>query len=156
MLCLEVANALAAADTPWNPVRDVWWHAAVPMQVREREAGAGGAARGGGQGAGARLLGEGWSVSRTGGAGGSGADVHALLVSYAHTPAPTPRPQSAECEPTWLDSEDRSFLLYTSGSTGKPKGVVHCVGGYMVGVGVSCRYLYDMRPGDVVFTTADW
>ncbi|KAG2434406.1 hypothetical protein HYH02_012418 [Chlamydomonas schloesseri] len=94
LLCLEVANALAAADTPWNPVRDVWWHTAIPIQ-------------------------------------------------------------SAECPPTWLEAEDRSFLLYTSGSTGKPKGVVHCTGGYMVGVGVSCRYLYDMRPGDVVFTTAD-
>lgn len=61
----------------------------------------------------------------------------------------------SSCPPAWLGAEERSFLLYTSGSTGKPKGVVHCVGGYMVGVGVSCRYLYDMRPGDVVFTTAD-
>ncbi|GFR51481.1 hypothetical protein Agub_g13891 [Astrephomene gubernaculifera] len=63
--------------------------------------------------------------------------------------------QSTVCPPTWLNAEDRSFLLYTSGSTGKPKGVVHTVGGYMVGAGVSCRYLYDMRPGDVAFTTAD-
>lgn len=64
--------------------------------------------------------------------------------------------QSPWCPPIWLAAEDRSFLLYTSGSTGKPKGVVHSVGGYMVGVGVSCRYLYDMRPGDIAFTTADW
>ncbi|GLI67071.1 hypothetical protein VaNZ11_011266 [Volvox africanus] len=63
--------------------------------------------------------------------------------------------QPPTCPPVWLEAEDRSFLLYTSGSTGKPKGVVHSVGGYMVGVGESCRYLYDMRPGDVVFTTAD-
>ena len=30
-------------------------------------------------------------------------------------------PQSAECEPVWLDAEAPLFKLYTSGSTGKPK-----------------------------------
>jgi len=32
--------------------------------------------------------------------------------------------QSAECQPTFVDSEHPLFLLYTSGSTGKPKGVL--------------------------------
>ncbi|KXZ53705.1 hypothetical protein GPECTOR_6g622 [Gonium pectorale] len=62
---------------------------------------------------------------------------------------------SPVCPPVWLAAEDRSFLLYTSGSTGKPKGVVHTVGGYMIGAGVTCRYLFDMRPGDIFMNTAD-
>ncbi|KAL6750699.1 acetyl CoA synthetase [Haematococcus lacustris] len=59
------------------------------------------------------------------------------------------------CAPEWMDSEDRLFLLYTSGSTGKPKGVVHTTGGYMVAAGVTCRYTFDMQPGDIYFSTAD-
>lgn len=61
----------------------------------------------------------------------------ALLIRIARPVLFPPQPSS--CPPAWLGAEERSFLLYTSGSTGKPKGVVHCVGGYMVGVGVSCR-----------------
>lgn len=59
------------------------------------------------------------------------------------------------CVPEWMEAEDRLFLLYTSGSTGKPKGVVHTTGGYMVGAGTTCRYTFDMRPGDIYFSTAD-
>ncbi|AEV15885.1 Acetyl-coenzyme A synthetase [Thermus sp. CCB_US3_UF1] len=47
------------------------------------------------------------------------------------------------------------FVLYTSGSTGKPKGVVHGHGGYMVGVAWALRYLLDLKPGEVLHTTAD-
>jgi acyl-coenzyme A synthetase/AMP-(fatty) acid ligase len=45
--------------------------------------------------------------------------------------------------------------LYTSGSTGAPKGVVHSTAGYMVGVAATHRYVFDHRPEDVFFCTAD-
>ncbi len=62
---------------------------------------------------------------------------------------------SDKCEPEWLDAEDPLFILYTSGSTGKPKGVLHTVGGYMVFVGVSHKYIFDYHDGDIFWCTAD-
>lgn len=59
------------------------------------------------------------------------------------------------CAPVWVDAQHPLFLLYTSGSTGTPKGVVHATGGYMVGAGVSTRVLFDLRPGDVHWCSAD-
>ncbi|GAQ78587.1 AMP-dependent synthetase and ligase family protein [Klebsormidium nitens] len=55
----------------------------------------------------------------------------------------------------WVDAEDPSFMLYTSGSTGKPKGVLHTTGGYMLGAATSFKYIFDYRPGDVYWCTAD-
>ena len=57
------------------------------------------------------------------------------------------------CEP--MDSEDMLFILYTSGSTGKPKGVVHVHGGYAVGTSATTRFVFDIKPGDVFWCTAD-
>jgi len=54
-----------------------------------------------------------------------------------------------------MDAEDPLFTLYTSGSTGKPKGVLHTLGGYMVYVAVSHRYIFDYHDGDVFWCTAD-
>ncbi len=34
VLCLEIPTAVSAGVTPWNPSRDVWWHEAIPRQVR--------------------------------------------------------------------------------------------------------------------------
>ncbi|KAI8474948.1 MAG: acetyl-CoA synthetase [Monoraphidium minutum] len=59
------------------------------------------------------------------------------------------------CPLEWLDAEDPLFMLYTSGSTGKPKGVLHTVGGYMVHTGAANKYVFDVRPGDVYWCTAD-
>lgn len=63
--------------------------------------------------------------------------------------------QSTFCEPEWMDAEDPLFILYTSGSTGKPKGVVHSCGGYMVYAGYSFRNVFQYKPGEVFFCTAD-
>jgi acetyl-CoA synthetase len=60
-----------------------------------------------------------------------------------------------ECPPVEVGAEDPLFVLYTSGSTGKPKGVVHSTGGYLVHAAASFRTMFDYRPGDVHFCTAD-
>ncbi len=62
---------------------------------------------------------------------------------------------SPECECEWMDSEDPLFILYTSGSTGKPKGVLHTVGGYMVYVATTHKYVFDYHDGDIYWCTAD-
>jgi acetyl-CoA synthetase len=57
------------------------------------------------------------------------------------------------CEP--MNAEDPLFILYTSGSTGKPKGVLHTVGGYSVWTASTFHYVFDYRPGEVFFCSAD-
>src|SRR5690606_7919681 len=47
------------------------------------------------------------------------------------------------------------YILYTSGSTGKPKGVVHTCGGYMVFTAYTFVNVFQYRPGEVFFCTAD-
>ncbi|CAN5787438.1 acetate--CoA ligase [soil metagenome] len=59
----------------------------------------------------------------------------------------------SECEE--LDSEDWLYMLYTSGSTGKPKGIVHVHGGYQVGISATTKFVFDLKPGDVYWCTAD-
>jgi acetyl-CoA synthetase len=54
-----------------------------------------------------------------------------------------------------MDAEDPLFILYTSGSTGKPKGVVHSSGGYMVWANYTFVNVFQYKPGDIHFCTAD-
>lgn len=54
-----------------------------------------------------------------------------------------------------MDAEDMLFILYTSGSTGKPKGVVHTCGGYMVYTNYTFVNVFQYKPGDIHFCTAD-
>ena len=63
--------------------------------------------------------------------------------------------QSAGCPPTPMNAEDPLFILYTSGSTGKPKGIQHATGGYLLGAILSMRWVFDHKPGDVFWCTAD-
>jgi acetyl-CoA synthetase len=63
--------------------------------------------------------------------------------------------QSAECPAVELDAEHMLFILYTSGTTAKPKGIVHTTGGYAVGVSTTHRMVFDLKPDDVYWCTAD-
>lgn len=56
---------------------------------------------------------------------------------------------------TEMDAEDPLFILYTSGSTGKPKGVVHTIAGYMVWTTYTFVNVFQYKPGDIHFCTAD-
>ena len=61
----------------------------------------------------------------------------------------------ASCPAEKMDSEAPLFILYTSGSTGKPKGILHSTGGYLLGAKLTTRYVFDLRPEDVYWCTAD-
>lgn len=54
-----------------------------------------------------------------------------------------------------MNAEDMLFILYTSGSTGKPKGVVHTCAGYMIYTTYSFVNVFQYRPGEIYFCTAD-
>ncbi len=93
--------------------------------------------------------------------------VETVLV-IAHTGADTPIVEGRDvrfedvvetvsddcpCEP--MNAEDPLFILYTSGSTGKPKGVLHTTGGYLFWVSYTHELVFDYRPGEVFWCTAD-
>jgi acetyl-CoA synthetase len=59
------------------------------------------------------------------------------------------------CEPKEMSAEDPLFVLYTSGSTGKPKGIMHTSGGYLLFAALTHERVFDYRPGEVFWCTAD-
>ena len=63
--------------------------------------------------------------------------------------------KSDYCEPEWVNAEHPLFILYTSGSTGKPKGIQHSSAGYLLGTMVSMKWIFDYKPTDIFWCTAD-
>ena len=62
---------------------------------------------------------------------------------------------STDCPPEPMSAEDPLFILYTSGSTGKPKGVLHTTGGYLTWAAWTHELVFDYRPGEIYWCTAD-
>jgi len=62
---------------------------------------------------------------------------------------------AVDCPAEQMDSEDALYILYTSGTTGKPKGIVHTTGGYSVGTYATTKYVFDIKPSDIYWCTAD-
>jgi acetyl-CoA synthetase len=62
---------------------------------------------------------------------------------------------NSRCETEVMDAEDPLFMLYTSGTTGKPKAIVHTHGGYMVGIGTTLKWVFDIKDEDRYWCAAD-
>jgi acetyl-CoA synthetase len=72
-----------------------------------------------------------------------------------HAEAQMQKDKLTDVPPAEMDAEDPLFILYTSGSTGKPKGVVHSSAGYMVWTNYTFVNVFQYKPGDIFFCTAD-
>jgi len=84
----------------------------------------------------------------------TGADVR-MTTGRDHAYGELRAAAALECQPEPMGAEDPLFILYTSGSTGKPKGVLHTTGGYLLWVAMTWQYIFDYRPGEVFWCTAD-
>ncbi|MFI6691176.1 propionyl-CoA synthetase [Streptomyces sp. NPDC050433] len=63
--------------------------------------------------------------------------------------------KASPADPVPVRSTDPLYILYTSGTTGRPKGVVRDSGGYATALAWSMTHVYDIGPGQTIFTASD-
>jgi acetyl-CoA synthetase len=56
---------------------------------------------------------------------------------------------------TVMESNEPAYILATSGTTATPKLVVHAHGPYQVHVYSMAKWMYDLQPGDIWWSTSD-
>lgn len=65
------------------------------------------------------------------------------------------RQERAESATEIMNADDPLFILHTADTTGESKGVIHGHGGYMVGLNRTMNWLFDIKPTDIFWCTAD-